>query len=165
MFFSLSSFVISFWWVSIAIPSGSVIICSAVSYLLLILLNIILISELRFLSINLICLCICLVKQILKSSYCVPGIRFDNVFFMNDTNTCSYKVEGKENDCSSLKRYWRQWTYKKIFSFEALSIKRSRENVVMPRSTLGDVVRGPFLQDKGYFIIYADHNDLIKREK
>lgn len=35
----------------------------------------------------------------------------------------------------------------------------------MPRSTLGDVVRGPFLQDKEYFIIYADHNDLIKREK
>lgn len=34
----------------------------------------------------------------------------------------------------------------------------------MPRSTLGDVARGPFLQDKGCFIIYADHNDLIKRE-
>lgn len=67
------------------------------SNLLLILLNIILISELRFLSINLICLCICLVtKQILISSYCVPGIRFDNVFFMNDINTFSYKVEGKK---------------------------------------------------------------------
>lgn len=36
--------------------------------------------------------------------------------------------------------------------------------MVMPRSTLGDVARGPFLQDKGCFIIYADHNDLIKRE-
>lgn len=66
------------------------------SNLLLIPLNIFFISELWFLSVNLICLCICVfTKPILISSYCVPGIRFDNIFFMNDTNTFSYKVEDK----------------------------------------------------------------------